>query len=31
LKRTYDIDVLENISDFPLNMDTELSDYYRGG
>lgn len=28
LKRTFNLDVLENISDFPLNMDTELSDYY---
>lgn len=28
LKQTFDLDVLENISDFPLNMDTELSDYY---
>ena len=28
LKRIYNLDVLENISDFPLNTDTELSDYY---
>lgn len=28
LKQTFNLDVLENISDFPLNMDTELSDYY---
>ncbi len=28
LKRTFNLDVLENISDFPLNTDTELSDYY---
>lgn len=28
LKRTFDLDVLENIGDFPLNTDTELSDYY---
>lgn len=28
LKQTFDLDVLENISDFPLNTDTELSDYY---
>lgn len=28
LKRTFTLDVLENISDFPLNTDTELSDYY---
>lgn len=28
LKRVYNLDVLENISDFPLNTDTELSDYY---
>lgn len=29
LKQTYNLEVLENISDFPLNMDTELSDYYK--
>ena len=28
LKRTFNLNVLENISDFPLNTDTELSDYY---
>ena len=28
LKRTFNLDVLENISDFPLDTDTELSDYY---
>lgn len=28
LKRIYNLDVLENIRDFPLNTDTELSDYY---
>ena len=28
LKRTFNLDVLENISDFPLNTDTELLDYY---
>lgn len=28
LKRTYNLDVLGNIQDFPLNTDTELSDYY---
>lgn len=28
LKQNFDLDVLENISEFPLNMDTELSDYY---
>lgn len=28
LKQVYNLDVLENISDFPLNTDTELSDYY---
>ena len=28
LKQTFDLDVLENISDFPLHTDTELSDYY---
>lgn len=28
LKQTFDLYVLENISDFPLNTDTELSDYY---
>lgn len=28
LKSTFNLDVLENISDFPLNTDTELSDYY---
>lgn len=29
LKQTYNLDVLENIEDFPLNTDTELSDYYK--
>lgn len=29
LKQKYDLDVLENISDFPLNADTELSDYHQ--
>lgn len=29
LKKTYDLDVLENISAFPLNTDTELSNYYK--
>lgn len=28
LKDYFDLDVLENISDFPLNTDTELSGYY---
>lgn len=28
LKNTYNLDVLQNIQDFPLNTDTELSDYY---
>lgn len=28
LKQNFDLDVLENISDFPLNTDTELSGYY---
>jgi len=28
LKQDYNLDVMENISDFPLNTDTELSDYY---
>lgn len=28
LKQAYNLDVLENIGDFPLNTDTELSDYY---
>lgn len=28
LKRTFNLDVLENIGDFPLDTDTELSDYY---
>lgn len=28
LKQAFNLDVLENISDFPLNTDTELSDYY---
>ena len=28
LKQTYNIDVLENLEDFPLNTDTELFDYY---
>lgn len=29
LKEKYNLAVLENIHDFPLNMDTELSDYYK--
>ena len=29
LSRTFKLSVLENISDFPLNTDTELSDYYK--
>ena len=28
LKQSFNLDVLENISDFPLNTDTELFDYY---
>ena len=28
LKRAFNLDVLENIGDFPLNTDTELSEYY---
>lgn len=28
LKQSFNLDVLENIRDFPLNTDTELSDYY---
>lgn len=28
LKREFNLDVLENIHDFPLNTDTELSDYH---
>jgi len=28
LKQTFDLDVLENIGDFPMNMDTEFSEYY---
>lgn len=28
LKQAFNLDVLENIGDFPLNTDTELSDYY---
>lgn len=28
LKRTFNLDVLDNIRDFPLNTDTELSEYY---
>lgn len=28
LKQEYNLDVLQNIQDFPLNTDTELSDYY---
>lgn len=28
LKQTFNLNVLENIGDFPLNTDTELSDYY---
>lgn len=28
LKNTHNMDVLSNIEDFPLNTDTELSDYY---
>ena len=29
LKFTYNIDVLENINDFPLNLDTNLTEYYQ--
>lgn len=29
LKETFNLDVLENIEDFPLNTDTELFDYYK--
>jgi hypothetical protein len=29
LKKNFAMDVLENISEFPLNMDTELFDYYQ--
>lgn len=29
LKQTFNLDVLENIRDFSLNTDTELSDYYK--
>ncbi|HHW36765.1 MAG TPA: AAA family ATPase [Bacillales bacterium] len=29
LKDTYNLEVLENIEDFPLNNDTELADYYK--
>lgn len=29
LKQTYNMEVLENINDFPLEMDTELLDYYQ--
>lgn len=29
LKQAFNLDVLENISDFPLNTDTELLDYYK--
>ena len=29
LKQTFNLDVLENISNFPLNTDTELLDYYK--
>ena len=29
LKQVYNLNVLENISNFPLNTDTELSDYYQ--
>ena len=29
LKQTFNLDVLENIRDFPLNTDTELLDYYK--
>ena len=28
LKQNYNLDVLQNIQDFPLNTDTELADYY---
>lgn len=28
LKQVFNLDVIENIRDFPLNTDTELSDYY---
>ena len=28
LKQTHNLDVLENLEDFPLDTDTELSDYY---
>lgn len=28
LKQTYNLDVLENLEEFPLNNDTELFDYY---
>lgn len=28
LKQTYNLDVLENLEDFPLDTDTELSNYY---
>lgn len=29
LKHSFNLNVLENINDFPLNTDTELSDYYK--
>lgn len=29
LKTTYNLEVLQNINDFPLNIDTELADYYK--
>lgn len=29
LKNTFNFEVLQNIQDFPLNTDTELSDYYK--
>ena len=29
LKETYNMEVLENINEFPLNLDTNLMDYYR--
>ena len=29
LKQTFNLDVLENIREFPRNTDTELSDYYK--
>ena len=29
LKQVYNLDVLENIEEFPLDTDTELSNYYK--